>query len=75
MSSFPQFKENADPLLWAHLSTGEGIGGIGFLKGAKNPDYSLHTLILRRFPFPANTENLSQHPYYTHSCPKQVLAV
>jgi hypothetical protein len=38
VGSLSQFEENVGPLLRGHVSAGKGIGGIGFLKGAKNAD-------------------------------------
>jgi len=46
VGSLSQFEEDVHPLLRGHLSAGKGIGGIGFFKGVKNADYSLHNLIL-----------------------------
>ena len=46
MGSLAQFEEYVDPLLRAHLSAGNGVGGIGFLKAVKDADYFLHSVIL-----------------------------
>jgi hypothetical protein len=49
VGSLSQFEEYGDPLLWAQLGAGKGVGRIGFLKGIENADYLLHRFILRRF--------------------------
>ena len=46
MGSLSQFEEYADPLLRGHLSAGNSVGGIGFLKTVEDTDYFLHNLIL-----------------------------
>jgi hypothetical protein len=46
VGSLSQFEEYTDPLLRAHLNTGNDVGGIGFFKAVKNSDYFLHILIL-----------------------------
>ncbi len=46
MGSLSQFEEYADPLLRAHLTAGNGVGGIGFLEAVENADYLLHAFIL-----------------------------
>jgi hypothetical protein len=48
VGSLPQFEEYGGTLLRGHLSAGNDIGGIGFLKGVENADYFFHNLILRR---------------------------
>jgi hypothetical protein len=45
VGSLSQFEEYTDPLLRAHLNTGNDVIGIGFFKAIKNSDYFLHTLI------------------------------
>jgi hypothetical protein len=47
VGSLSQFEEYVGPLLWSHLSAGNGIGGIGCLKRVENADYFLHDPILR----------------------------
>ena len=46
MGSLSQFEEYANPLLWAYLTAGHGVGSVGFLKAVENADYFLHNLIL-----------------------------
>ena len=46
MGSLSQFEEYAGPLLRGHLSAGNGIGGIGFLKAVEDADHFIHNLIL-----------------------------
>jgi hypothetical protein len=46
VGSLSQFEEYANPLLRAHLSAGNGVGGIGFLKAVEDADYFLHNVIL-----------------------------
>jgi len=47
VGALSQFEEYVGPLLRGHLSEGQSIAGIGFLKGVENADYFLHNLILR----------------------------
>lgn len=45
VGSLSQCEEYAGPLLWSHLSAGNGIGGIGCLKRVENGDYFLHNIL------------------------------
>ena len=48
VGSLSQFEEYASPLLRAHLTAGNGVGGVGFLEAVEDANYFLHNLILLR---------------------------